>query len=161
MIRRRRAAVLLAASLLGIALAADAHDGHHDGKQIIIERSEIALLDQIDWAQATVVEIQLSEFDYSPSELFFERNKPYILRITNIGAAAHDMVGGSFFGAIATKMAQNRSGRIVTPLLTSIYVKSKQQMELWFVPVRPGKYTFFCNLDGHREGGMEGEVTIR
>lgn len=126
-----------------------------------MEAGAIALIDQMDWDQAQIVEVQLSEHNYSPADLIFERNKPYILRLNNIGAVSHDMVGGSFFGGIAIKMAQNRGGRIVTPVLSSIYVKPKQQMELWFVPVRAGAYSFFCSLDGHRMGGMEGEVTIK
>lgn len=29
------------------------------------------------------------------------------------------------------------------------------------VEVRPGQYTFYCTLPGHREGGMEGTLTVR
>ena len=146
-----------------ILLATPASAQHHSAndKPVGMEAGTVALMDQMDWDKAKVVEVQLSEHNYSPSELVFERNKPYILRLNNIGAVSHDMVGGSFFSAIAIKMAQNRGGRIVTPVLSSIYVKPKQQMELWFVPVRSGKYSFFCSLDGHREGGMEGDVQIR
>jgi plastocyanin len=29
------------------------------------------------------------------------------------------------------------------------------------VSVRPGRYTFYCTLPGHREGGMQGTLTVR
>ena len=132
-----------------------------EARPVGMEAGSIALIDQMDWDKAKVVEVRLSEHDYSPSDLVFVRNKPYILRLNNVGVVSHDMVGGSFFGAIAIKMAQNRGGRIVTPVLSSIYVKPKQQMELWFVPVRAGTYSFFCSIAGHREGGMEGEVIVK
>ncbi|MCB1907086.1 MAG: cupredoxin domain-containing protein [Rhodocyclaceae bacterium] len=119
------------------------------------------IMDQIDWNQAEVVELKLEDHSYTPADLELERNKPYIIRLKNVGNVSHNMVGGSFFSGVAIKMAQNSAGRVVTPVLSSVYIKHGQEMEMWLVPIRAGRYSFFCSIDDHRELGMEGEVTIR
>jgi plastocyanin len=29
------------------------------------------------------------------------------------------------------------------------------------VDLKPGAYTFYCDIPGHREGGMEGKITVK
>lgn len=115
---------------------------------------------EIDWDQATRIDINLHDHDFMPRKLEFSRGKPYILKLKNVGAQAHDMVGGSFFQAIVIKMVSSNDGRVVTPYLKSVHVRSKHEIDIWFVPTRAGQFDFHCSLPGHQEAGMEGEILI-
>ena len=119
------------------------------------------ILSGIDWDQATTIEVLLQDHDFTPHKLVFSRDKPYILKLKNVGAQAHDMVGGSFFQAIVIKMINSSNGRVVTPYLKSVHVRSKHEIDIWFVPMRSGQFDFYCSLPGHQEAGMEGQVLIR
>lgn len=118
------------------------------------------LIESRDWNAATVVSVELHDHHYEPGQLRFEKGRPYILRLKNVGGQAHDMKGSTFFTAIVARMATSQAGRVVTPYMRSIYVRPKQEIELWFVPVKAGTFDFFCTLEGHREAGMEGSVVI-
>lgn len=156
MIRR---ACALALGLSTFATSAQAESRLRD--PVGMSDGVAAIMDAIDWSEAEVVEIRLNDHDFEPSDLVLVRNKPYVFRLRNVGRVSHDMVGGSFFSGIAIKMAQNDAGRVVTPVLRSVYVKRGQEMEIWFLPIRAGRYNFFCDIDDHRMQGMEGEITIR
>ena len=129
-------------------------------ERMIPEAEGRQVLAAADWEKAEVLEVTLDDHSYSPEQMRFERGRPYVLKLKNVGGEAHDMVGGSFFDAIVARMTNSRTGRVVTPYLRSIYVSPRQEIEIWFVAVRPGSYEFFCSLPGHRDAGMEGEVII-
>ncbi len=149
--------IALACTLLPVAALAETKLRSPVG----LDSGVAAIMDHVDWNQAEVVELTLEDHSYTPSSLLLERNKPYVLRLRNVGNVSHNMAGGSFFSGVAIKMAQNAAGRVVTPVLSSVYIKSGQEMEMWLVPIRAGRYSFFCSIDDHRVLGMEGEITIR
>lgn len=121
----------------------------------------LQLIDNADWASAKVVEVELGDHHYTPADLVFERSRPTIVRLKNVGSVAHDLKGDAFFRAIVAKMALSSAGRVVTPYLQSIYIRPRQEMELWFIPVQAGEFPFFCTIGDHQESGMEGTIVIR
>jgi plastocyanin len=41
---------------------------------------------------------------------------------------------------------------------TSVFADGEESVEL--ADLAPGKYVFYCTVPGHREGGMEGDLTV-
>lgn len=115
-----------------------------------------------DWTNPEEIVVELADDTYSPSEIRLKRGKPYLIRLKNIGGSSHDMAGGSFFGkdVIALRAVASRVGRVTAGDVSSIYIRPKQETELWIVPIRTGSFSFICSVPGHLENGMEGTVTI-
>lgn len=116
----------------------------------------------IDWTEVREVEVALKDHSYEPDEIRLKVGQPYKLVLRNVGAVAHDMVGGSLFDekVIALRMVNSSVGRVIADYVNSVYVRSHNNIELWLVPLKPGEYSFFCSLPGHRDDGMEGIVRI-
>ena len=78
------------------------------------------------------------------------------------GLLSNSFVGGTFFqkDVIALRMVSTKFGRVTADDISSIYIRPKQEAELWFVPLKKGDYSFICTIPGHREDGMEGDIRI-
>jgi uncharacterized cupredoxin-like copper-binding protein len=120
-----------------------------------------AILGGVSWDAPQVVEVLLEDHNYHPSDIVLPLNKPVLLRLKNIGNVVHDMVGGSIFQAILVKSVGTTAGRIVTPYIQSVLIRAKQHTDILLLPIKAGRYTFYCSIAGHRESGMEGSITIR
>ncbi|NMG75885.1 cupredoxin domain-containing protein [Aromatoleum diolicum] len=147
---------LTLAALVCFAPAAFAADEDSDGIHL-----HPALVG-IDWSAAIEVEIALQDHHYEPEQISLKRGQPYRLVLKNVGAVAHDMVGGSLLNesVIALRMVNSAAGRVLADYVNSVYVRSKNSIELWLVPLKEGEYSFYCSLPGHRDDGMEGVVHI-
>ena len=115
-----------------------------------------------DWAKVNEIVVELHDNTYEPHQLTLKVGQPYIITLRNVGKVSHDMVGGTLFqkDVIALRMVSSKSGRVTADTISSVYIRPKQEKEIWFVPIKAGVYSFVCTIPGHREDGMEGDVKI-
>lgn len=154
---RKRFCALVVPLLVALALPAHASD---EAMPEGIKHHPAVLA--ADWGKVETIVIELGDHIYEPDELNLKVGQPYKLVLRNIGRVAHDMVGGSFFDedVIALRMVNSRVGRVMADHINSIFIRTKNEAEMWLVPIKDGEFTFFCSLPGHRDGGMEGFIYV-
>jgi uncharacterized cupredoxin-like copper-binding protein len=108
----------------------------------------------IDWRNAPVFAVSMSEFDFTPAHPVFHAGQPLRLIIVNNGTGEHDFSAPSFFAAL-----NYRSG---TPLPTAgkIALNAGEKVELDVVPASAGEYPLECTIFLHSMFGMTGLITV-
>ena len=91
-------------------------------------------------AGARPVGIQASNFEFSPEHLTLEQGEEIALRLHSEDSSHNFAIDG--LGLVADV----GGGETATARLRID---------------EPGKYTYFCTIPGHRDGGMEGTITVR
>jgi uncharacterized cupredoxin-like copper-binding protein len=115
----------------------------------------------VDWSEAESVTVQLSEYQFEPSDLVFEQGVPYRLVVRNDGKGSHTFVSEGFFQAIAAQKLISPDREVAMPYLMTVEVSPQTQEELHFVAVKKGSYPLECSVLLHEIFGMEGQITIQ
>lgn len=147
---------LLAGLLTGCGVSDDRYgdpsDGYKDGPA--------AVTAAVDWSKAEKLSVTLSEFDFEPAEATLRVGRPYALTLTNDGLVGHTFVGGDFFRAIAAKGLLYADGESSFPVLEAIYLESKENKTLLFLPLDSGDFTIICDRPLHEKFGMTARFRI-
>ena len=91
-------------------------------------------------AGARPVRVQASNFEFSPERLTVQQREEIALRLHSEDSSHNFAIDG--LGLVADV----GGGETATARLRID---------------EPGKYTYFCTIPGHRDGGMEGTITVR
>ncbi len=121
------------------------------------------IVKKADWESMETITVKLNEHSFEPDELVFEAGKAYKLELINEGEKKHYFTAPEFFRNIATRKVQaNKMGEIKAPYFLALEMMAKGgQLDLYFVAVTKGNYPLYCTIDGHRQEGMEGDITIK
>ena len=125
---------------------------------VVAARAE---MESVDWSQAQIATVQLSEFKFEPSRLVFQEGMPSRIILQNVGNKVHTFVAEDFFKSIAARKLVGPDRIIANPYLRAIEVRPGVERELLFIPVRKGTYDLACTVFLHDTFGMEGEITIQ
>lgn len=119
-----------------------------------------ALVEAADWDTMETVRIDLGEMYFKPTDIALKVGQPYKLELVNVGEKKHEVVASDFFGTIAFRKAEDSVGEYKAPTIREVEVFSGKQVDLYVIPTEAGSFLLVCEIEGHREAGMEGTITV-
>ena len=108
-------------------------------------------------AQApSVVEVRLSNFNFTPRTIVFDHGRPYVMRLVNEASGGHNFAARAFFEAAS--VAPRERGWVQEG---EIEVPARQIREIRLTAPPPGKYKLKCTHTLHSTFGMKGTIVVR
>lgn len=108
----------------------------------------------IDWANAPVYAVSMTDFEFTPPHPIFRVGRPVRLVIVNNGTGHHDFAAPTFFST-----ATYRTGTAL-PVQGKIALAAGEKTEIDLVPGTPGEYALECTMFLHATFGMTGAITV-
>jgi uncharacterized cupredoxin-like copper-binding protein len=101
-----------------------------------------------------------NELKFEPNYLEFTPGKLYNLKLNNPSSQKHYFTAKDFADGIWTQKVE--AGKVeIKGNIHELELKPGAEAEWVFVPIKSGKYTLRCNIAGHTEAGMKGEIVIK
>jgi len=108
----------------------------------------------VDFKQAQTVEVTLSNFAFTPSEIKLQAGKPYMLKLVDGASGGHDFTAPAFF-AVAS-VAPDDAAKIARG---QIELKGGETASIRLVPTA-GEFPVTCTHFGHAALGMTGKIIV-
>lgn len=102
------------------------------------------------------VNVQLSNFKFTPRTIILDRGSPYAFRLYNASGGGHDFTAREFFAAAAIAPDDRRwisNGEVEVP--------PRQLREIRLTAPAPGRYKVKCTHRFHKTLGMTGTIVVR
>jgi uncharacterized cupredoxin-like copper-binding protein len=109
------------------------------------------------------VSLKGAEFSFSPASINVKAGQTVQLTLQNTGALDHDFKSDLPISNLVYQEADNepdeqqensRNG------VMDVDFDKGQSARVTFTPTKAGTYTFYCDVQGHREAGMQGTIVV-
>lgn len=106
-----------------------------------------------------VLTVRAFEWGFEPEAIALRRGEQVRIDLQNEGATLHDLK----VEELAADIIESRSTGPLSGGDDQLFVGADagQRGTLVFVPQESGTFTFYCTIQGHRELGMEGTLTVK
>jgi len=109
----------------------------------------------IDWSEADVIEITLTNYAFAPTTLQLHRNTPYRLHFVNKGSSDHSFTSKELLAAVM--VAPDDRAKIKKD---EIEIPKGKSVDVTVLPLAAGTYPFHCSHFLHASFGMHGQANI-
>jgi uncharacterized cupredoxin-like copper-binding protein len=106
--------------------------------------------------QPTVLNVEMSNFEFTPNRILLEHGRPYVLRLANAADGGHNFTAREFFAAAAVA-AEDR--RYISD--GAVEVPPGQVREIRLTAPAAGEYRIKCTHSLHKLMGMSGKIIVR
>ena len=100
-----------------------------------------------------------SDYEMSQKTFELETGKAYRLEISSMGFKEYEFEAEDFFRNIWIRNIEVEGIEIDTSIVNEIEFEREGEIEIKFVPIRPGNYEF--EIEGLREKGMFGQFIVK
>jgi plastocyanin len=104
-----------------------------------------------DQAAPRTVEVQLSSFDFTPSNIILRAGQPVTFHLVNSGSGGHNFSAPEFFAAANGVAGPVSRGAVEVP--------GHQSVDVTLTPAH-GSYHLKCTHTLHASFGMHGEIVV-
>ena len=138
-------------------------------KKIIVFFCAFFLVSEVSFSKgdlairAKKLELKLGsdKSDYEMSQKIFEMEtgKAYRLEISSMGFKEYEIEAEDFFRNIWVRSIEIEGIELDTPVINEIEFEREGEIEIKFVPIRPGDYEF--EIEGLQSKGMVGKFIVK
>jgi len=104
---------------------------------------------------AKVINIDLSEYKYSPMEIDLKAGQPYVFHLTNSGSKDHDLSAKAFFATVA--LAPGSAAKVKNG---DVDLDEGESVDVSLVPQKRGAFEMHCTQFMHSMLGMKGQIVV-